>query len=115
MKISIEHIAIYTSDLERAKAFYQKYFNAESNEKYQNKSGFSSYFLTFSSGPRVEMMSHTELVNKEVLDKVSGISHIAFSLSPLLVLILLFVIKVSDVYPHSVLQAHVWQLTREKL
>jgi len=79
MKISIEHIAIYTSDLERSKAFYQKYFNAESNEKYQNKSGFSSYFLTFSSGARLEIMSHTELVTREALDKVSGISHIAFS------------------------------------
>ena len=79
MKISIEHIAIYTSELERSKAFYKKYFNAESNEKYQNKSGFSSYFLTFSSGARLEIMSHTELAEREVLDKVSGLSHFAFS------------------------------------
>ena len=48
--ISIEHAAIYTRDLERLKTFYQTYFNAESNEKYQNKTGFSSYFLTFQSG-----------------------------------------------------------------
>jgi len=79
MKVSIEHVAVYTSDLERSKAFYQKYFNAESNEKYQNKSGFSSCFLTFSSGARLEIMSHTELINREVLDKVNGISHFAFS------------------------------------
>ena len=79
MKISIEHIAVYTNDLERLKAFYQKHFNAESNEKYQNKSGFSSYFLTFSSGARLEIMSHTELAAREVIDKVTGISHFAFS------------------------------------
>jgi len=79
MKISIEHIAIYTANLERSKNFYQKYFNAKSNEKYQNKSGFSSYFLTFSSGARLEIMSHTELVSREVLEKVNGISHLAFS------------------------------------
>jgi len=79
IKISIEHIAVYTTDLERLKAFYQKYFNAESNEKYQNKSGFSSYFLTFSSGTRLEIMSHTELVGREAPDKMSGISHFAFS------------------------------------
>ena len=81
MKASIEHIAIYTPDLERLKAFYQKYFNAESNEKYQNKTGLSTYFLSFSSGARLEIMSHTELISREVIDKVSGISHIAFSVS----------------------------------
>ena len=79
MKASIEHVAVYTPDLERAKAFYQKYFGARSNGKYQNKSGFSSYFLTFSSGARLEVMSHTDLETREAADKMSGISHIAFS------------------------------------
>jgi len=79
MKISIEHIAVYTKDLERLKSFYQKHFNAESNEKYQNKSGFSSYFLTFSSGARLEIMSHTDLAERDVIDKITGISHFAFS------------------------------------
>ena len=79
MKASITHIAIYTMDLERMKMFYQKYFHAESNEKYQNNSGFSSYFLTFSSDVRLEIMSHTELEHREAIDKVTGINHIAFS------------------------------------
>ena len=43
-----------------------------------------------------------------------GIRHIAFSWSPLLVLQLLFVTKVSDVYPLCVLQAHVWQSKRDR-
>lgn len=81
MKASIEHIAVYTQDLERLKEFYQKYFDADSNVKYQNKSGFSSYFLTFSSGARLEIMSHTQLIGADVTnkDKAVGISHIAFS------------------------------------
>ena len=79
MEISIEHVAIYTMDLERLKAFYQKFFNADTNEKYQNKVGFSSYFLSFSSGARLEIMSHTELVGGEVPDKVNGIHHFTFS------------------------------------
>ena len=79
MKASIEHVAIYTSDLERLRSFYQKYFNAECNEKYQNNSGFSSYFLSFSSGARIEIMSHTKLINREIIDKVNGLSHFAFS------------------------------------
>ena len=79
MKISITHVAIYTMDLERMKNFYQKYFNAQSNAKYENSKGFSSYFLTFSQGATLEIMSHKELKYREVLDKATGISHIAFS------------------------------------
>lgn len=36
MNINIEHIAMYVNDLEGAKAFFENYFNAESNEKYHN-------------------------------------------------------------------------------
>lgn len=32
----IEHIAMYVKDLEKAKDFFMKYFNAISNEKYHN-------------------------------------------------------------------------------
>ena len=53
--------------------------NAQSNEKYENSKGFSSYFLTFSQGATLEIMSHKELEHREILDKVMGISHIAFS------------------------------------
>jgi lactoylglutathione lyase len=79
LKVSIEHIAIFTQNLERLKSFYQKYFDAESNEKYQNKSGFSSYFLTFSSGTRMEIMSHKNLADRETTEKIVGMHHIAFS------------------------------------
>lgn len=79
MKAKITHIGIYTSDLERMKTFYEKYFHAISNEKYTNSKGFSSYFLTFDSDVRIEIMSHTNLEYRPVLDKVNGFSHIAFS------------------------------------
>jgi len=81
VKVSIEHIAIYTKDLERLKAFYTKYFCAKSNQRYQNKSGFSSYFLKFPTGARLELMSHTELSDGEQQERAVGISHIAFSVS----------------------------------
>jgi len=81
MKVSIEHIAIYTKDLERLKAFYVKYFCAKSNQKYQNKSGFSSYFLKFPTGARLELMTHTELTDGEMKERAVGISHIAFSVN----------------------------------
>ena len=79
MKISIGHIAIYTFDLERSKAFYEKYFDARCNDKYQNAKGFSSYFMTFSSGARLEIMSQEGLPDRKIPEKEVGISHIAIS------------------------------------
>lgn len=53
----IEHIALWTPDLERSRTFYVKYFAAAANDKYTNPAkGFSSYFLTFDGGPRLELM-----------------------------------------------------------
>lgn len=79
MNVKVTHIGIYTTDLERMRAFYEKYFGAVSNEKYENSKGFSSYFLTLGSDVRLEIMSHTQLETREVIDKVNGISHIALS------------------------------------
>lgn len=79
MKASITHVAIYTMNLEQMKTFYETYFDAKSNEKYENASGFSSYFLMFDSGARLELMSHIELKYREVVDRMTGLSHIAFS------------------------------------
>lgn len=44
----IEHIAMYVNDLEKAKDFFIKYFDATSNIGYHNPTtDFRSYFLTF--------------------------------------------------------------------
>lgn len=54
----IEHIAVYVKDLDKAREFYIKYFGALSNEMYHNsKTGFKSYFLSFESGARLEIMN----------------------------------------------------------
>lgn len=46
--MEIEHIAIWASDLEKMRAFYQKYFEMQCSDKYENvHKGFSSYFLSF--------------------------------------------------------------------
>jgi lactoylglutathione lyase len=55
--MKIEHIAIWTADLERLKDFYAHYFQAAPGKKYHNpKTGFQSYFLSFSEGTRLEIM-----------------------------------------------------------
>ena len=53
----IEHVAIWTKNLEQLKAFYEAYFEARVGDKYVNPvKQFESYFLTFDSGARLELM-----------------------------------------------------------
>jgi len=55
--MQLTHIALWTNHLERLRDFYVKYFNGKSNEKYVNsKKGFASYFVSFESGPALEIM-----------------------------------------------------------
>ena len=76
----IEHIDIYVNDLERAKDFFTKYFNATADAGYLNKtSGFRSYFLTFEDGARLEIMNQSDLVDNEKALLRTGYVHIAFS------------------------------------
>lgn len=53
----IEHVAIWTNQLEAMRAFYEAYFNGRSTPLYTNpRTGFQSYFLSFDDGARLEMM-----------------------------------------------------------
>lgn len=53
----IEHIAIWTKQIEVLKDFYVRYFGAKASDKYVNASKhFESYFLTFDDGCRLEIM-----------------------------------------------------------
>lgn len=77
----IEHIAMYVNDLEKAKDFFVKYFNATSNEGYHNKiTDFRSYFLAFEDGARLEIMNKPQMADDEKELNRTGYIHIAFSL-----------------------------------
>lgn len=79
--MKIEHIAMYVSDLEREKAFFEKYFGAKSGELYHNsKTGFRSYFLSFSDGARLEIMNKPDVTVRADTSPVTGFAHIAISL-----------------------------------
>jgi lactoylglutathione lyase len=80
--MKIEHIAIYVKDLEKSKLFYEKYFNAKSNEKYRNpKTQFESYFLSFSEGARLEIMTLPTVnsTSNNVLLNLIGLAHFSVS------------------------------------
>ena len=77
--MQIDHIAIWTSDLEIEKDFYLTYFDCTVNDKYKNpQKQYSSYFLTFSNGARIELMKRNDISEKSKID-VFGFAHIAIN------------------------------------
>jgi lactoylglutathione lyase len=78
----IEHIAIWTDDLEQTREFYVKYFGAKSGNKYVNpKKGFNSYFLEFEDGARLELMCKDTITKGQAYEvEQLGYAHMAFSL-----------------------------------
>lgn len=58
MTVKIAHAASWVSDLERACAFYERWFQATKGPKYSStKRSFTSYFLSLGSGARLELMA----------------------------------------------------------
>ena len=79
MKLQIDHVGVWTRDLERLKSFYAEYFGTASGSKYVNESkGFESYFLSFPSGARVEIMS-VALLEDPTTTPRSGYAHLALA------------------------------------
>ncbi|UYQ77474.1 VOC family protein [Glutamicibacter sp. JL.03c] len=77
--IRINHIGLYVQDLERARAFYEQFFNAVAGEKYRNdRTAFESYFLDFDGGPRLELMTRPTVVHR-VERPTFGWDHLAIS------------------------------------
>ncbi|WP_026474160.1 VOC family protein [Alkaliflexus imshenetskii] len=83
--MKIEHIAIWTTNLEALKSYYETYFGAKSNDKYINPTtGFESYFLTFDGGARLEIMRKPDLSESnrnENNQNNCGLTHLAFGAS----------------------------------
>lgn len=80
--MKIEHIAFWVNDLENMKNFYQEYFHGKPNQKYHNPTkNFTSYFLEFESGSRLELMNKKEIFinNNDFSNQKIGITHLAFS------------------------------------
>jgi len=78
--MKLNHIALHVNDLEKMKSFYEKYFDAKSNKMYHNQNtGLKTYFLEFSNGCRIEIMTKPNLnvITKELNN--SGYIHVAFS------------------------------------
>lgn len=80
--MKIDHIAIWTKDLECVKHFYINYFQVTAGEKYFNSTkNFESYFLRFEDGARLEIMRKPEITlsERDGLNELFGLAHFATS------------------------------------
>lgn len=75
----IDHIAVWTENLENEKDFFLRYFDCRVNEKYINPvKQFSSYFITFDTGARIELMERADIREGRSADTL-GPAHIAIN------------------------------------
>lgn len=80
--MKIDHVALWTTDLEACKSFYENYFNATVGEKYHNpKKGFTSYFLSFEGFVRLEIMHRADVaeLRQKLGAEIMGFTHLAIS------------------------------------
>jgi lactoylglutathione lyase len=78
----IDHVALWTTDLDRCIRFYATYFGAVAGKGYVNPArGFESCFLSFADGARIEAMRTTALSLVAVAPGLQrlGLTHLAVS------------------------------------
>lgn len=80
--MKIEHVAIWTRQIETLRAFYETYFDAQAGELYTNpRKGFRSYFLRFNGGARLELMQMDSipLSRNDPREQFTGLIHLALA------------------------------------
>lgn len=76
----IEHVAIWTSQLEALARFYVRFFAAHAGPPYRSATRpFDSCFLTFTSGARLELMRLPDLAPPAGPLPRVGLAHLAVS------------------------------------
>lgn len=80
--MKIEHVAIWTKDIEKLRDFYVTYFEGVAGDKYINHTKqFESYFIKFDSGARLEVMQMPTIPSNlnDTINQYIGLIHIAIS------------------------------------
>jgi lactoylglutathione lyase len=80
--MNVAHVALWTSDLDRASDFYRDAFGAEVGPTYhsERRPGFLSRFARLATGPSIELMSLPNLEPQTSDAPRIGWAHIAISL-----------------------------------
>ncbi len=79
--MQIDHIAIWTNDLDSLKDFYLKFFDCKVSNRYDNnEKRFSSYFLSFAGcDTRIELMQRPDIADSINNDRI-GLAHFAIGI-----------------------------------
>lgn len=80
--MKIEHIAIWSKNIDRLKDFYVSFFGGKPGNRYLNPAkSFESYFITFDSGARLELMQMPGIHGNSNTPEAQslGFIHLAFS------------------------------------
>ena len=82
--MKVDHIGMYVKDLQKIANFYTKYFKGTLSQPayYNPKKNFTSHFISFESGDKLEIMHQPNIkeVKEEPKSQHMGFIHIAFSL-----------------------------------
>ena len=80
--MKIEHVAIWVKDIDKVCEFYRKYFGGTVQPLYHNPvKRFTSRFITFESGARLEIMHRPDIGGDAETFHVEhlGFAHLSFS------------------------------------
>ena len=77
--MKIEHIALYVNDLEAAKDFFVRYFDAVPNAAITTRGRTSAPTSHFADGARLELMNKPGMSDEPKPAARTGYAHIAFS------------------------------------
>ncbi|APU71274.1 VOC family protein [Companilactobacillus crustorum] len=77
----IEHVGLFVRDINKTVEFYETFFEASASAKYHNPvTTFSSIFLTFPDGARLEIGTRDDLNKHHESGNPLGYMHIAMAL-----------------------------------
>jgi lactoylglutathione lyase len=80
--MKIDHIAMWSDDLDRIKDYYVRHFNAQASGKYRNpQKQYEAVFLSFSSGARLEIMKQPGIKGHDAGAGMlhTGYAHLSFA------------------------------------
>lgn len=76
----IAHVSIWSKDVEALRNFYTAYFECQVQDLYFHKTMlFKSYFLTFSSGAKLELLPSAVNLEKKTSNTERGFSQVSIS------------------------------------
>ena len=76
----IEHAALYVTDLETSRTFYETYLEGKAGGVYHNpRTGLRTCFVRFDGGARLELMHRPDAVDAPKDALRTGFAHLAFS------------------------------------